>query len=752
MPLSETPSRRLATIVALDVAGYSARTEADEAKTTSEVAALRPIIEGIAARHGGRVFNTAGDGFMLEFGSSLAAVEAAFELAAQCEPKVRVGVHVGDVVVQPNGDLLGHGVNVAARLMAKSEPGATLISATARQTIRGPLADGLVSRGTLQLDKMSEAIEVFALAGDGAARRFTAAPAKSWTMWVIGASAAVVVLAALLGWVLWPSSGGAPDASVAVMPFENLSADKDNAFFASGIQDEILTRLTKIGSLKVISRSSTANLGSDPKNIAALARELGVATILEGSVQRSGDAVRVSLKLINAVNGAHVWAEHYDRKLDDIFSVQSEIAIAVADALKAKVTGREQQTLKRVPTTNPAAYDAYLRALALTDLALKGEPGVQQRIEDHLAEAVRLDPQFAIAWALSVRNNAWRYFTIEATEARRAAAQAALAKALRYGPDLEEVLLEQGRFQYWVEGDYDGARRHFELLRTRWPNNPQLLQALAGVTKRQGHLDEGKNYLRQAVELDPRSYDLRFDEIALHFATRDFAGATRLIDAALNLWPDDGSLLAQKIAVLQVQGRLDEAEVLLKTVRPAVDDGTLDVVTVQAVYRRKYGDAIRAIKALTAGSSNFSTTYFDMSLGYLLDLSGDAAGAKASYVKARDGLLAELKLQANSTRVLTGLAFVQAGLNERDSALAYAARAVELAPVTKDVMIGASNEDVQMRVWARFGDRDRAIGAIERLLKLPAPFPLTPVALRLDPDFDKLRGDARFEALAGSSD
>jgi adenylate cyclase len=218
-------SRRLTTIVALDVAGYSARTEADEARTTAEVAALRRVIEDIATAKGGRVFNTAGDGFMLEFGSSLAAVEAALALADKCEPKVRIGVHLGDVVVQPNGDLLGHGVNVAARLMARSDPGSVLVSADVRRTIRGPLAQRLVSRGSLQLDKMTETIEAFAL----------------------GSAASVNVAT--------PPTSTEP--LLAVLPFDNLSDDREMQFFSDGVSEEIIQRLSRGAQMKVIGRMSS---------------------------------------------------------------------------------------------------------------------------------------------------------------------------------------------------------------------------------------------------------------------------------------------------------------------------------------------------------------------------------------------------------------------------------------------------------------------------------------------------------------
>jgi adenylate cyclase len=337
-------TRKLATIVALDVAGYSARTEADEARTIAQVTNLRPIIEGIAKAHGGRVFNTAGDGFMLEFGSAGSAVEAAIELAEECRPKVRVGVHIGDVTVQPNGDLLGHGVNVAARLMARSEPGKVTVSADVRRLIRGPLADQFVSRGPAQLDKMAETIEIFSLAASPAAAAQGAQPGRpaartARTAWptprmaaMVGVPLVLVFVAALL--MTWgggdrttsADGGGVPSASIAVLPFESLSGEKDAGYFAAGIQDEILTRLAKIGSLKVISRTSTAQFASKPENLREIARQLGVATILEGSVQKLGNAVHVNVQLIKAETDEHLWAETYDRKLDDIFGVEAEVA------------------------------------------------------------------------------------------------------------------------------------------------------------------------------------------------------------------------------------------------------------------------------------------------------------------------------------------------------------------------------------------------------------------------------------------
>jgi TolB-like protein len=396
----DAQARKLATIVALDVAGYSARTEADEAKTTAEVARLRKVIEGIAARHGGRVFNTAGDGFMLEFGSSLAAVEAAFELADTCEPKVRVGVHLGDVVVQPNGDLLGHGVNVAARLMAQASPGAALVSATVRQTIRGPIADRLQSHGMLKLDKMAETIEAFALT--------------------------VAALAA----------GATPhrDAEplLIVLPFDNLSTDPEMQFFSDGVSEEIIQRLSRGAKLKVIGRTSSFQFRGEKKSEAA--RTLKCSHLLDGSVRRAGGRVRIAAHLVEAASHTTLWSDHYDRGLEDTFAVQDEISEAIAGALDETFTSFSTKAI------DPAVYDLYLRS----SIKLYAPQELHASI-GLLEAAVQRAPNFAEAWGRLASVRSWARFYQPFAE--RAALTALVAReaerALALDPQNVDALTAQ---------------------------------------------------------------------------------------------------------------------------------------------------------------------------------------------------------------------------------------------------------------------------------------------------------------------
>ena len=394
--------RRLATIVALDVAGYSARTEADEAKTTAEVAALRSVIEGIAGAHGGRVFNTAGDGFMLEFGSSLAAVEAAFALAEQCEPKVRVGVHLGDVVVQPDGDLLGHGVNVAARLMARSDPGSALVSGTVRQTIRGPIAERLVSRGTIRLDKMAETVEVFSLAAVGSV--IVAPPLES------------------------------NEPLLAVLPFDNLSDDREMQFFSDGVSEEIIQRLSRGAKMKVIGRTSSFQFRGADKTARKVAHELKCSHILDGSIRRAGGRVRIAAHLVEAASQTTLWSDRFDRSLDDIFAVQDEISEHIAAALDQTFMSSSTKAI------DPAAYDFYLRASprSYAPDELRTNVGL-------LEVATQRAPHFAEAWGRLAFSRAWlRFYQPFATRAASGDLVTREAKrALTLDPQNVDALLAQ---------------------------------------------------------------------------------------------------------------------------------------------------------------------------------------------------------------------------------------------------------------------------------------------------------------------
>jgi len=339
----------------------------------------------------------------------------------------------------------------------------------------------------------------------------------------------LVALAAGSGVVVWNRVFAVPmPKSVAVLPFENQSQDPANAYFADGIQDEILTRLSKIADLKVISRTSTQRYQSKPRNLSQIAKQLGVANILEGSVQKAAGQVRVNVQLVNAQSDSHLWAESYDRKFSDIFQVESDVAQKIATALEAKLTGREKSDIASVGTQNSQAYDAYLQARAL---CREFTYDSVQRTVQALEEAVRLDPNFAAAWALLAQVQAWEYFVaFDRTEMRRIATRKAAETAIRLQPDLAEAQMAKGYYEYWVMNDYDAARRTFEQVQSRWPNNADILEPLGLIAFRQGRWKEAREYFDVANALNPRDQFLRSNAVHARAHVRDFPAALRTID------------------------------------------------------------------------------------------------------------------------------------------------------------------------------------------------------------------------------
>ena len=354
-----------------------------------------------------------------------------------------------------------------------------------------------------------------------------------------------------------------------MLPFENLSEDKANAYFAEGIQDEILTRLSKIADLKVISRTSTQHYKSAPENLPEIARQLGVAHILEGSVQKSGDAVRVNVQLIKAANDSHLWADTFDRKLTDIFSVESEVAKAIADQLRAKLTGQEEQAIAAKPTDNPEAYDAYLRGLAYT-LKTAITPSNFLGAQKYLREAVRLDPKFALAWALLSYVDASGYLTrtLQPTVALREEARQAAETALALQPNLGEAILAKGYYHYACLKDYDTAVRYLEQARQLLPNKSLIPENLAYVTRRRGQWDRSEAYFNEAERLDPRNVHLLTQHALSYVRLRRFPEALRKFDQVLNIIPDDVDTLVGKAAIAQAEGDLPRASALLAPLRP----------------------------------------------------------------------------------------------------------------------------------------------------------------------------------------
>jgi TolB-like protein/Tfp pilus assembly protein PilF len=569
---------------------------------------------------------------------------------------------------------------------------------------------------------------------------------------------AALIVSAAAGFFLLPRAVWRKvDKSVAVLPFQNLSSDPENAYFADGIQEEVLTRLAKIADLKVISRASTQQYQSQPGNLAEIARQLGVANILEGSVQKAGNQVRVNVHLVNVQTGSQLWAETYDRKLSDIFVVESEIAKGIAESLQATLTGREEQALAANPTNNPEAYDAYLRGLAFEARTNYSSDALFNAI-DFYNLAVRIDPNFALAWARLSGAHALLYFNRgDATAARRDAAKEALEHAQKLQPNSPETLLFLGYYQYWVLHDYGLAKATFARVSKMLPGNSEVSYALGAIARREGHWAESVAYWERGLALDPRNTVL-LAEVAFTYAVlRQFPTAIKLYDRALDILPNELYLTASKVSMYQAEGNLQEAAKLLIHVTTQTNsDPAVRVKLAQLRLERNQTEASRFVPSREARlhfASPMDKGLKQVGLALIERVAWDTGSARTFAEEARNTLEPIRKEQADNAFVAAALAVAYAMLDEKDSALNEAQRAIMLVPTSKDRLSGPGFEENLALVETIIGENSRAISTLTRLLQTPysgwlySPAPITPALLTLDPLWDPLRADPAFQKL-----
>jgi serine/threonine protein kinase/Tfp pilus assembly protein PilF len=574
-------------------------------------------------------------------------------------------------------------------------------------------------------------------------------------------AASLIALATSAGWIVWKSEFIRHPVTngVAVLPFENLSADPDNAYFADGIQDEILTRLASIAELKVISRTSTQGYQSKPRNLREIAKQLGVANILEGSVQKVADQVRVNVQLVNAQTDSHLWANIYDRKVTDILGVQSEIAKAVAASLQAKLTGREEQALAVKPTNNPEAYDAYLRGLAFFVRGAYSIDPIFKAI-DFYERAVQLDPNFALAWARLSRADAFLYNSpLDGTSARRDAARKALENAQKLQPTSPETLLALGYYQFHVLRDYGSAKTTFERVSKMLPGSSEVPTALGYIARREGHWDRSIAYLDQALALDPRNVESLIEAAWTHTLLRQFRTALKLYDRVLDITPNDPDVMASKASIYQAQGNLQEAAKLLSEVNAQTpSSNAFGIKITELRLERNLGEAIRLLQGRQTHfhfASEFDKAINQNWLAWTQRLNGDTAGSKVTAAQARNTLEPLCNDQPDNAFFVAMLSWLNAVLGEKEAALKDAERAVMLLPSIKDRVLGPMLEENLAVIQMMVGENSRAISTLTRLLQTPycgltyacGRQPVTPALLRLDPHWDPLRSDPAFQKL-----
>ena len=551
------------------------------------------------------------------------------------------------------------------------------------------------------------------------------------------------------------------ERSIAVLPFENLSSDKENAYFAEGIQDEILTRLSKIADLRVISRTSTQRYKSTPENLPEIAKQLGVAHILEGSVQKGADAVRVNVQLIKAATDSHLWSDTFDRKLTDILSVESEVAKTIADQLRARITGKEQEVIAAKPTDNLQAYDAYLRGLAFTTKT-GFTPATSLGAQKYLREAVQLDPNFALGWALLSYVDASGYLTqsLQPTESLREEARQAAETALKLQPSLGEAVFAKGFYHYACLREYDAAVNYLKQAHRLLPNNSRIPQSLAYVERRRGNWQKSETYFNDAEKLDPRDVNLLSQHARSYVCLRRFPEALAKLEQILNITPDDIDTLVLKARIAQAEGDLPGASAILAPLRLGADyANALETQIYQAILEARPATVITQLKEIllkpdqALGYYNGELRFW---LGWAQDVAGDHDSARESWSQARSELEAFLKEQPENLILMGDLALTNTALGDKTAAMTLVERAIAMMSIEKDALTGARPLDILARVAARAGDSGRAISTLEKLLSIPyegplaANPPLTPALLRLDPMFEPLRKDPRFQKLVAS--
>jgi TolB-like protein/Flp pilus assembly protein TadD len=548
------------------------------------------------------------------------------------------------------------------------------------------------------------------------------------------------------------STAQTSDKSIAVLPFENLSDDKANAYFADGMQDEILTRLSKIGTLRVISRTSTLQFASHPENLTEIGKKLGVATILEGSVQKSGNKVRIIVQLIHANDDRHLWGETYDRTLDDVFGVQGEVAGTIADKLGATLSGDARKEVAQVATRNPVALDAYLRGTALNRRGFTDTLALAS--VQAYTEAVQADPDFAEAWAAIAGTDSWLILVgVDGSPERRASALQALQAAERLQPDALDTLLARATYEYGVERNFEAALKHFEQVHARWPNDSGAVTLMIHALEELGRDDEAETALKQALRLDPLNPHVYKSLAILQTNERHFDDALATLDRAHALSPDDEELRQLQGDIYLAQGDLDRAAKVLDKLPTTISDQVLQYV-VLARMQRRYPPAIAWLQGLLARPGAEATPpdviLVRLELAELQSLNGDHAGAADNYRQALEAVKPLLERQPDNPWLLCALAMAHAGLGDEKAAMAALDRLLTTQPESKSAQQGRVNLERRASVLASIGHKDEAIARLRYLLGVPYGgllAPVTPASLRLDPEFDALRGDPRFIAL-----
>ncbi len=750
-----------------------------------------------------------GDGMALVFyNTPEAPVECALEISRAVkqhpELKLRMGVHSGPVsgVIDVSGraNIAGAGVNMAQRVMDCGDAGHILLSKRVAEDLDQyghwhrhlhELGECEVKHGTrvsvvnLYTEELGnpEVPEKIRHARHKLTSGAFSEKAKSGKNRWIAIAAAVLIIAALAaGALFWsrhasqngrsiaasPSTAVAspasvvavPEKSIAVLPFENLSRDPDNAFFTDGVQDEILTDLAKIADLKVISRTSVMQYKTGvQRNLREIGQQLGVAHLLEGSVQRAANRVRVNAQLIDTRSDAHLWAQTYDRDLADVFAIQSEIAKTIADQLQAKLSPSEKSAIEQPPTADVTAFDLYSRArtlmLSTTFSAANGQR-LRQAV-DLLNQALARDPSFFLAQCqLAYAHDQLYFLGIDHSPERLSLAEAALKAAFRLQPDAGEAHLARAENLYRCHLDYEGALGELDNARRTLPNDPRVFELTGYIRRRQGRQEEGVQNLQRAIELDPRNF-FTLQQIGLsYYSLRQYRDVASVLNRALVINPNDVDTLVTR-ALVELDSKADTRPLhqtidSIRANNPAGLQSVADTWLVGALAERDPPAAEAALTALGDGTFGNDAVQFHRTFGegLIARMTKDEAKARAAFTTARAEQEKVVQDQPEYGPALCVLGLIDSGLGRKEEALREGRRAIDLLPVAKDSINGTHMIEYFAIIAAWAGEKDLACEQLERVTRIPSLGTVTYGQLKLSPYWDPLRGDPRFEKIIES--
>ena len=554
-----------------------------------------------------------------------------------------------------------------------------------------------------------------------------------------------------------------PEKSIAVLPFENLSDDKENEYFAAGVHDDILSSLAKVADLKVISRTSVQQFKSGARNLREIGRALGVAHILEGTARRAGNRIRVNAQLIDARSDDHLWGETFDREITDLFALQSELAERITQALQANLSAREKTNLQSHPTEDILAYELFLRARELFHWAGSGySPDKGAHALRLIEEAVERDPTFALAYALKSRLHSEVYwFGYDKSRAHLEKANAAAETALKLQPDLGEAHLAKAFYYYYGFRRYDIAKTHVTAAVRAIPNNADVLITAAAIARREGKWQEALNNTEQARDRDPRSLLVLWELFVNYHAVHEYAKAERAVSEALSISPTAPFfILASGAIALFRDGVTAPFRSLLGKIPRNLDPGgAISTIALRlSLMERDLAEAERVLAACAheklddeglsgvAGALDGYIVPKSWYAGLIARERGDASAARAAFERAKQAVEDDLAHCSEDAKSLVMLAMIHAELGEEKDALRAAARASELLPISSDSFDGPILATTLAAVSAKLGDKDSAIQQLQSLVGVPnGP---TPGILRIEPEWDSLRDDPRFKKLA----